>query len=59
MPEHELRTPATLAVLTLAEIKAATQSFDSGQANITDALDSIMFAIEAYRHATAVRRDAA
>ncbi len=59
MSEHTLRTPTVIAVLTLAEIKAATQSFDSGQANVFDALDAIMFAIETYRHAAAVRRDAA
>ncbi len=59
MSEHELRNPTSLAILTLAEIKAATQSFDSGQANISDALDEIMFAIEAYRRATNVRREAA
>ncbi len=53
------RTPASIAVLTLAEIKAATQSFDSGQTNLADALDAIIVAIEAYRRATNVRSDAA
>jgi len=59
MAEQELLTPAGLAILTLAEIKAATESFDAGQANVFDALDAIMFAIEAYRCASGVRRDAA
>ena len=59
MSKQELRTPAGVAILTLAEIKAATESFDAGQANVFDALDAIMFAIEAYRCATGVRRDAA
>jgi hypothetical protein len=59
MSKQELRTPAGLAILTLAEIKAATESFDAGKANVFDALDAIMFAIEAYRCATGVRRDAA
>jgi hypothetical protein len=59
MSKQELRTPAGLAILTLAEIKAATESFDAGQANVFDALDAIMFAIEAYRCATGVHRDAA
>jgi hypothetical protein len=59
MSEQELRTPAGLAILTLAEIKAATESFDDGQANVFDALDAIAFAVEAYRRATGVRRDAA
>jgi hypothetical protein len=59
MSEQELRTPAALAILTLAEIKAATQSFDDGRASVSDALDAIMFAVAAYRHATDVRREAA
>jgi hypothetical protein len=59
MSKQELRTPAGLAILTLAEINAATESFDAGQANVFDALDAIMFAIEAYRCATGVRPDAA
>lgn len=59
MSEQELRTPAFIAVLLLADIKAATQSFDSGQANVFDALDTIISAIESYRHATDGRRDAA
>lgn len=59
MPELNPRSPAVLAVLTLAEIKAATQSFDSGQTNAFDALDAVMFAIQAYRHAVQLRRDAA
>jgi len=59
MSQQELRSSAALAILTLAEIKAATQSFDDGQAGVFDALDAIMSAIEAYRHARDVRRDAA
>ena len=59
MSEQELRTPAALAILTLAEIKAATQSFDDGRASVSDALDAIMFAVAAYRHARDVRREAA
>lgn len=59
MSEQKLRTPAALAILTLAEIKAATRSFDDGEASAFDALDAITFALEAYRRATSVRRDAA
>jgi hypothetical protein len=59
MSEQELGTPAGLAIITLAEIKASTESFEAGQANVFDALDAIMFAIEAYRCASGVRRDAA
>lgn len=50
---------AAIAILTLADIKAATQAFDKGRANVFDALDAIAAAIEAYRSAAASRRDAA
>jgi hypothetical protein len=59
MSEQECRTPAAFAVLTLAEIKAAARSFDDGHVSVFDALDAIMSAVEAYRHVTDVRRDAA
>jgi hypothetical protein len=38
---------ATSAILTLAEIKAAVESFDRGDSNVFDALDAIIVAIEA------------
>lgn len=47
------------AMLTLAEIKAATEAFDRGDTNVFNALDAIVVAIEAYQHAMASRRDAA
>ncbi len=59
MSEQELRAPAVVAIVLLAEIKAATHSFDSGQVNVFDALDTIMTAIESYRYAKDVHRDAA
>ncbi len=59
MSEQELRTPAVVAIVLLAEIKSATHSFDSGQVNVFDALDTIMSAIESYRHAKDVHRSAA
>ena len=50
---------ATAAVLTLAEIKAATEAFDRGDANAHDALESILAAIAAYQAARDSRREAA
>ena len=40
---------AHVAILTLAEIKAAADAFDRGDSNVFDALDSIAVAVEAYR----------
>ena len=58
-------SPGT-AILTLAEIKAAVESFDRGDTNVFDALDAIIVAVEAHRAAMAHdarweprRRDAA
>lgn len=59
MSEQELRAPAVVAIVLLAEIKAATHSFDSGQVNVFDALDTIMTAIESYRYAKDIHRSAA
>lgn len=59
MSEQELRAPAVVAIVLLAEIKSATHSFDSGQVNVFDALDMIMSAIESYRYAKDVHRNAA
>lgn len=57
-PTYDQSAPAT-AILTLAEIKAATEAFDRGDTNVCAALDAIIVAIEAYRNAMASRRDAA
>ena len=56
--------PATTAILTMADIKAATDAFEQGEVSVFDALDAIAMAIEAYeataREATAQpRRNAA
>jgi len=53
------QSPAAIAILTLAEIKAATRSFDRGRVNVFDTLDAIAAALEAYRSAAESRRDAA
>ena len=48
----------TRAILTLAEIKAATEAFDRGDANAFDALEEIVVAVDAWR-AARPRREAA
>jgi len=53
------RSLAAHAVLTLADIKAASAAFDRGDSNIFDAIDAIVRACEAYRAATQRLRDAA
>lgn len=47
------------AVLALADITAAIESFNRGDANLYDALDAIIVAVEAHRAALQNRRDAA
>ena len=39
------------AIIAMAEIKAAVETFDRGEANVFDALDAIIVEIEAYRAA--------
>jgi hypothetical protein len=43
---------APSAILTIAEIKAAVESFDRGDVNVFDALDVIDVAVATYRVAT-------
>jgi hypothetical protein len=55
-PTLRMNAPNTIsaaktAILTLAEIKAATDAFDRGDINVFDALDEIRMAVEAYRAA--------
>ena len=59
MSEQQRRTPAKLALHALVEIKAAALSFDSGQANLFDALEAIRIAINAYRRSMDMCRRAA
>jgi len=51
-------SPAT-AILTLAEIKAATEAFDRGESDVFHALDAIIVAVEAHQAmaAGAARRE--
>lgn len=55
MTDHERHTPAALALFTLAEIKAATDAFESGDTNVCDALDTIIEAIDDLRAAAVAR----
>ncbi len=57
-PTYDQSAPAT-AILTLAEIKAATEAFDRGDTNVFGTLDTILVAVEAYQKAMSSRRDAA
>ena len=59
MPTSVNTKPSHAPILFLAEIKAAVQSFDRGDANVFDALDSILIAVEAYRATTKPKRKAA
>jgi hypothetical protein len=43
--------PATLALFTLAEIKAATEGFDRGDTNVFDTLDEIVVAVAIFQEA--------
>lgn len=56
-PKAVLR--ARIAVMTIAEIKAATDAFDRGESNVFDAMDAIIAAVEAYQESPDARREAA
>ena len=47
-PTYDQSAPAT-AILTLTEIKAATEAFDRGESNVFDVLDAVIVAVEAYQ----------
>jgi hypothetical protein len=55
MTDRTHHTPASLALFTLAEIKAATDAFDSGDTNVFSTLDVIIEAIEQFRSAAVDR----
>ena len=56
---RRLQSPEALAILALARIKAAAEAFDSGETNVSDALDAIVAAVEAWQTAGLLRRAAA
>ena len=45
-----------IVILAMAEIKAATDAFERGEANVHDAIDAIAAAVEACREAAAEQR---
>lgn len=45
-----------IAILAMAEIKAATDAFERGEVNVHEALDAIAVAVEARREAAAEQR---
>jgi len=59
MASKNQQTQSALAILMLAEIKSAVGAFDRGESNVFDAADVIIVAVEAYRAAVQVRREAA
>lgn len=59
MTNKNFVTLARRAMLVMAEIKAATDDFDRGDANVFDALDAIRLAIEAYTTNEEGRREVA
>jgi len=58
MPSRMNRASAPSAVLLLAEIKAALETFDRGEANAFDVVDAILVAVQAHEAARS-RREAA
>ncbi|MEI6239207.1 MAG: hypothetical protein WCR51_02345 [Planctomycetia bacterium] len=59
MPSSTNPSSAPSAILVLAEIKAAVETFDRGEANAFDAVDAIIVVVEAYQAAAQSRRKAA
>jgi hypothetical protein len=51
-------TVAQSAILAMAEIKAATEAFDRGEANVFDALDAVAAAVEARVRPESFQREA-
>jgi nitrate reductase NapAB chaperone NapD len=51
MTTAHVHSLATTAIHTLAAIRTAAETFDNGEINVFDALDSIVVAVEAYRAA--------
>lgn len=57
--DQQTRLFSQAAILALAEIKAATQSFDRGEMNVFEAFENIIVAVEAYQAAAQTCREAA
>ncbi len=63
MTENNLSRPVASAILTMAAVKNAADTFERGDVNVYDALDAILVAVDAYagtrQEATRPRRAAA
>ena len=59
MVPNEIVSLATMAIMTMAEVKAAVEAFERGEISVFDALAAVGTAWEAYEGAATVRRQAA
>ena len=59
METNETRFLATRAVLALAEVKAATESFDRGEVNVRAAMSALVVASAPFACLDRPRREAA
>jgi len=59
MPTPKTSEAASTAILLLAEIKAAVEAFDRGDANAFDVVDAVIQAVTEYRVSAEFPRSAA
>jgi len=59
MPTPKTSEAASTAILLLAEIKAAVEAFDGGDANAFDVVDAVIQAVTEYRVSAEFPRRAA
>ena len=56
---NEIVSLATIAIMTMSEVKAAVEAFERGEISVFDALAAVGTAWEAYECGVPVRRQAA
>jgi len=56
---NEIVSLATIAIMTMAEVKAAVEAFERGEIGVFDALATVGTAWEAYEGGVPARRQAA
>jgi len=56
---NEIVSLATIAIMTMSEVKAAVEAFERGEISVFDALAAVGTAWEAYEGGVPVRRQAA
>jgi hypothetical protein len=56
---NEIVSLATIAIMTMAEVKAAVEAFERGEISVFDALAAVGTAWEVYEEGVPVRRQAA